>query len=153
MSTSELIWAYMVMNFFMCCNCFLGSPVAYGGVLVGLSAIMSFLVGVTSSSWYGYLIFLVYVGGLLVLFMYTIMLSSNYYTKMSAKFLFGGGFIALLMTVWVNTNHLKLITGVSCNQCSMDMQMSLFISLGLLLLLVFFTIIYIVLKRGKINIA
>nr|YP_010833232.1 NADH dehydrogenase subunit 6 [Philine kinglipini]WFG53979.1 NADH dehydrogenase subunit 6 [Philine kinglipini] len=64
----------MLLMFFPLCN----SPVSLGVVLIlasfGFVAMLSFF----SSWWYSYILFLVYIGGLLVLFIYVCLISSNY---------------------------------------------------------------------------
>nr|QNV12005.1 NADH dehydrogenase subunit 6 [Galba truncatula] len=55
----------------------LTSPVSLGGLLIFISICFVILISLISSAWYGYLLFLVYIGGLLVLFIYMCMISSN----------------------------------------------------------------------------
>nr|YP_009365218.1 NADH dehydrogenase subunit 6 [Spirula spirula]ARJ60735.1 NADH dehydrogenase subunit 6 [Spirula spirula] len=52
-------------------------PLSLGFILMLLAVCTSGLVGFIFFSWYGYLIFLVYIGGLLVMFMYIISLIPN----------------------------------------------------------------------------
>nr|AIT76120.1 NADH dehydrogenase subunit 6 [Lissachatina fulica] len=54
------------------------SPLVIMISLVILSILMSVISGCAFSYWFGLILFLVYVGGLLVLFMYITMISSNY---------------------------------------------------------------------------
>nr|ABL09060.1 NADH dehydrogenase subunit 6 [Odontoglaja guamensis] len=54
------------------------SPVSMGATLIMLSASMVMIMAVSASWWYSYILFLVYIGGLLVLFMYVCMISSNF---------------------------------------------------------------------------
>nr|YP_009113912.1 NADH dehydrogenase subunit 6 [Vertigo pusilla]AGC52877.1 NADH dehydrogenase subunit 6 [Vertigo pusilla] len=132
--------------------CFLQSPVALGGLLIFLSIFLSVSVGFQMSSWYGCILFMVYVGGLLVLFLYVIMLSSNFYLKASGKLL--GLFFLMtssLFMMYLTTSEFlgKMVLGFSGNECSLDLSLSLFLSLGLLLLLAFFSIVHVVLLKGK----
>nr|QNV11927.1 NADH dehydrogenase subunit 6 [Planorbarius corneus] len=53
------------------------SPVVLGMLLFFTSVFVVFVMSVFLSSWYSYILFLVYVGGLLVLFIYMCMMSSN----------------------------------------------------------------------------
>nr|QNV11810.1 NADH dehydrogenase subunit 6 [Peregriana peregra] len=53
------------------------SPVSLGGLLIFISISFVVLMNLMSSAWYGYLLFLIYIGGLLVLFIYMCMISSN----------------------------------------------------------------------------
>nr|YP_010718884.1 NADH dehydrogenase subunit 6 [Onychoteuthis compacta]WDQ44487.1 NADH dehydrogenase subunit 6 [Onychoteuthis compacta] len=52
-------------------------PLSLGFMLMLLTLCISGLVGMITFSWYGYLLFLVYIGGLLVMFMYVISLIPN----------------------------------------------------------------------------
>lgn len=64
----------ILLIFFPLCN----SPVSLGVVLIlarfGFVGILSFF----SSWWYSYILFLVYIGGLLVLFIYVCLIRSNF---------------------------------------------------------------------------
>nr|WMC21036.1 NADH dehydrogenase subunit 6 [Egea inermis] len=52
-------------------------PLSLGFMLMLLTLFISGLLGMVIFSWYGYLLFLVYIGGLLVMFMYVISLVPN----------------------------------------------------------------------------
>nr|YP_010944782.1 NADH dehydrogenase subunit 6 [Mastigoteuthis agassizii]WMC20880.1 NADH dehydrogenase subunit 6 [Mastigoteuthis agassizii]WMC20970.1 NADH dehydrogenase subunit 6 [Mastigoteuthis agassizii] len=52
-------------------------PLSLGFMLMMVMLCVSVLVGMVTFSWYGYLLFLVYIGGLLVMFMYVISLIPN----------------------------------------------------------------------------
>lgn len=52
-------------------------PLSLGFMLILLTLCVRGLVGIITFSWYGYLLFLVYIGGLLVMFMYVISLIPN----------------------------------------------------------------------------
>nr|YP_010454052.1 NADH dehydrogenase subunit 6 [Euprymna berryi]QXJ42029.1 NADH dehydrogenase subunit 6 [Euprymna berryi] len=53
-------------------------PLSLGFMLMNMVFIVSVLVSMIIFSWYGYLLFLVYVGGMLVMFMYVISLIPNF---------------------------------------------------------------------------
>nr|QXJ42081.1 NADH dehydrogenase subunit 6 [Euprymna sp. Type 1 GS-2021] len=53
-------------------------PLSLGFMLMNMVFIVSVLMGMIIFSWYGYLMFLVYVGGMLVMFMYVISLIPNF---------------------------------------------------------------------------
>nr|YP_010454169.1 NADH dehydrogenase subunit 6 [Sepiola affinis]QXJ42198.1 NADH dehydrogenase subunit 6 [Sepiola affinis] len=53
-------------------------PLSLGFMLMNMVFIVSILVSMIIFSWYGYLLFLVYVGGMLVMFMYVISLIPNF---------------------------------------------------------------------------
>ena len=132
--------------------CFLRSSVALGGLLIFLRIFLSVRVGFQLRRWYGCILFIVYVGGLLVLFLYVIILRRNFYLKTSGKLL--GLFFLLSSRLWVRyiteTQFIsKIILGLSRNECRLDLNLRLFLSLGLLLLLAFFSIVHVVLLKGK----
>nr|QBK82154.1 NADH dehydrogenase subunit 6 [Nassarius acuticostus] len=52
-------------------------PLSLGLVIMISTLLMCFISAVTLSSWYGYILFLIYVGGLLVMFAYVAALSPN----------------------------------------------------------------------------
>nr|WAP91511.1 NADH dehydrogenase subunit 6 [Grimpoteuthis sp.] len=53
-------------------------PLSLGFMLMVISIMSSILVSFISYSWYGYMLFLVYIGGMLVMFMYVISLIPNF---------------------------------------------------------------------------
>nr|QXJ42302.1 NADH dehydrogenase subunit 6 [Stoloteuthis sp. GS-2021] len=53
-------------------------PLSLGFMLMNMVLFISLLVGMVIFSWYGYLLFLVYIGGMLVMFMYIISLIPNF---------------------------------------------------------------------------
>nr|YP_010944836.1 NADH dehydrogenase subunit 6 [Abraliopsis morisii]WMC20988.1 NADH dehydrogenase subunit 6 [Abraliopsis morisii] len=66
-------------------------PLSLGFMLMLLTFCVSGLVSLLTFSWYGYLLFLVYIGGLLVMFMYVISLIPNLIflsSKVSMYFVF-----------------------------------------------------------------
>nr|ABL09034.1 NADH dehydrogenase subunit 6 [Bulla sp. TLT-2006] len=56
---------------------FAGGPLSLGALLVLLSLGMVCGISVVGSWWYSYVLFLVYIGGLLVMFIYVCLISSN----------------------------------------------------------------------------
>nr|QFG38939.1 NADH dehydrogenase subunit 6 [Austrofusus glans] len=52
-------------------------PLSLGLVIMLSTLLMCFISAITLSSWYGYILFLIYVGGLLVMFAYVAALSPN----------------------------------------------------------------------------
>nr|QIQ23135.1 NADH dehydrogenase subunit 6 [Rochia nilotica] len=74
----------------------MAQPLSLGLCIMILSSFSCILLGVMTSSWYGYILFLIYVGGLLVMFAYVSALAPNNFFS-SAKSLFGGFIILVLM--------------------------------------------------------
>nr|ATW72357.1 NADH dehydrogenase subunit 6 [Dolabella auricularia] len=74
------------------------NPISLGGVLVLISFCLVSLASLFSSWWYAYVLFLVYIGGLLVMFIYVCLVSSNY-------------------PFFVNPNQIVLLLSVSLGGC------------------------------------
>nr|YP_009538434.1 NADH dehydrogenase subunit 6 [Conus betulinus]AYU74159.1 NADH dehydrogenase subunit 6 [Conus betulinus] len=55
----------------------MSQPLSLGLVIMILTLFMCLVSGMTISAWYGYILFLIYVGGLLVMFAYVAALSPN----------------------------------------------------------------------------
>lgn len=55
----------------------IAQPLSLGLVIILSTLLMCFIRAMTLSSWYGYILFLIYVGGLLVIFAYVAALSPN----------------------------------------------------------------------------
>nr|AXF46501.1 NADH dehydrogenase subunit 6 [Penion ormesi]AXF46514.1 NADH dehydrogenase subunit 6 [Penion ormesi] len=55
----------------------MSQPLSLGLVIMTSTLLMCFISSITLSSWYGYILFLIYVGGLLVMFAYVAALSPN----------------------------------------------------------------------------
>nr|YP_010454039.1 NADH dehydrogenase subunit 6 [Heteroteuthis dagamensis]QXJ42016.1 NADH dehydrogenase subunit 6 [Heteroteuthis dagamensis] len=53
-------------------------PLSLGFMLMVMVLFISVLIGIIIFSWYGYLLFLVFIGGMLVMFMYVISLMPNF---------------------------------------------------------------------------
>nr|QTT61127.1 NADH dehydrogenase subunit 6 [Tritia corniculum]QTT61361.1 NADH dehydrogenase subunit 6 [Tritia sp. p LAG-2017] len=68
-------------------------PLSLGLVIMASTLLMCFISAITLSSWYGYILFLIYVGGLLVMFAYVAALSPNV--------LFGKGTPMVFFTIMI----------------------------------------------------
>nr|YP_010574719.1 NADH dehydrogenase subunit 6 [Triopha modesta]UZI00290.1 NADH dehydrogenase subunit 6 [Triopha modesta] len=67
------------------------NPVSMAAVVVAISLAVVSVISLFSSFWFSYVLFLVYVGGLLVMFIYICLVSSNYPFKFSVN-----GFICMI---------------------------------------------------------
>nr|YP_009509782.1 NADH dehydrogenase subunit 6 [Kelletia lischkei]AXF46398.1 NADH dehydrogenase subunit 6 [Kelletia lischkei] len=65
-------------------------PLSLGLVIMMSTLFMCFISAITLSSWYGYILFLIYVGGLLVMFAYVAALSPNVLFGKGTPMLFFG---------------------------------------------------------------
>lgn len=74
-------------------------PLRLGLCIIGISVFWCVLLGLTYSSWFSYVLFLIYVGGLLVIFVYVAALAPNTLFS-SLKSLIGiGATAAFLLTI------------------------------------------------------
>nr|YP_010458999.1 NADH dehydrogenase subunit 6 [Discus perspectivus]UUB71736.1 NADH dehydrogenase subunit 6 [Discus perspectivus] len=120
----------------------MGAPLP---LLVGtlfLSVCYVFLIIKMASAWYAYVLFLLYVGGLMVLFIYVCMLSSNQYT-LQLPFL-RGGFLMLVGGFFCDPLAPFLTEGTStlCWSGS-DLPLAVLLALVVLLLVVFLGLVQI----------
>nr|YP_010273978.1 NADH dehydrogenase subunit 6 [Bulinus globosus]QYJ56681.1 NADH dehydrogenase subunit 6 [Bulinus globosus] len=131
---------FLMVVFSMCIT-----PIPLGIALFFTSVFVVFLMSILLSSWYGYILFLVYVGGLLVLFMYMCIMSSNMSFFSNFSFM---TFTALTMVYLVSekfwSETTKNFLGFSNFESSYSMSMSIFLGLTLILLFSFLSIIRIV---------
>nr|YP_009471382.1 NADH dehydrogenase subunit 6 [Penion maximus]AVG72751.1 NADH dehydrogenase subunit 6 [Penion maximus] len=75
-------------------------PLSLGLVIMMSTLLMCFISAMTLSSWYGYILFLIYVGGLLVMFAYVAALSPNVLFGKGTPMLFFFLLIFPLMTIF-----------------------------------------------------
>nr|YP_009353861.1 NADH dehydrogenase subunit 6 [Myadora brevis]AQZ26166.1 NADH dehydrogenase subunit 6 [Myadora brevis] len=126
----------------------LNHPLSMGAMILLLSGLSSILIGMEVSSWFGYVIFLIYVGALLVMFAYVAALAPNPEFKLSFLFfVFMVGIIVfcylISLVYWPFSesqvlNLVGFIYGNSNVQSSMASSDGSFVlvGLGVLLLLV-----------------
>nr|QXU57718.1 NADH dehydrogenase subunit 6 [Omalonyx unguis] len=124
------------------------NPLIMGCCLFLLSLMLIKSVSMMSSVWFGYLMFMVYVGGMLVLFIYICMVTSNY--KFSLKFSFFGIIIEILfMGVIFTYNFIPPMKFLMCSSNTMgNFPMFLMYILIFFLLLIFFSIVHIIFKKN-----
>nr|YP_010944746.1 NADH dehydrogenase subunit 6 [Liocranchia reinhardtii]WMC20844.1 NADH dehydrogenase subunit 6 [Liocranchia reinhardtii] len=130
-------------------------PLSLGFMLMMVSLSVSSILGLVVFSWYGYLLFLVYIGGLLVMFMYVISLVPNL-IFLSSK-VFSYFFVILLgflmMNFMVNKELINVdmkevslldYSSMSMHGASMIMMYNNFLSyllLGIILLFVLISVV------------
>nr|QQV69869.1 NADH dehydrogenase subunit 6 [Opisthoteuthis sp. JN-2021] len=130
-------------------------PLSLGFMLMILSIISSMMVSFISYSWYGYMLFLVYVGGMLVMFMYVISLIPNtLFFSMKGVFFFFLFFFCVLLMIYFSFYsymNLNMMEFIYMNMNTMSMGNSglimlgynfyCYIMLGMLLLFVLISIV------------
>nr|AHX02658.1 NADH dehydrogenase subunit 6 [Aplysia kurodai] len=122
------------------------NPVSLGAVLVLISLCLVSLASLFSSWWYSYVLFLVYIGGLLVMFIYVCLVSSNYpfyinsnQITLSLVISLGGSYIMSLKPMTMSFLGGGLWDSGS-NLVS-DTSLSLFVGLVVLLLLMLLVVV------------
>nr|YP_002791082.1 NADH dehydrogenase subunit 6 [Onchidella celtica]AAR21545.2 NADH dehydrogenase subunit 6 [Onchidella celtica] len=130
----------------------MGSPLSLGGTLVLVSFALVSVVALISSTWYGYILFLVYVGGLLVLFIYVCMVSSNYPFTVNPSLMasaMAAGLLAMLLAPWSLPWR---VLGSSVSESGVELPLFLLMALVTILLAAFLATARIVLGPGSIKI-
>nr|YP_010610781.1 NADH dehydrogenase subunit 6 [Argonauta argo]WAP91601.1 NADH dehydrogenase subunit 6 [Argonauta argo]BCN86449.1 NADH dehydrogenase subunit 6 [Argonauta argo] len=130
-------------------------PLSLGFMILLVNIFMSMLIGFFSFSWYGYILFLVYVGGLMVMFMYIISLIPNliFFSKGMLLYLLMSFSLFMVMNYYSFYNYiikfnlkegmmdLKLkSTGFSSILMS-DYNFFSYVFLGVLLLLILISVV------------
>nr|YP_010454221.1 NADH dehydrogenase subunit 6 [Adinaefiola ligulata]QXJ42250.1 NADH dehydrogenase subunit 6 [Adinaefiola ligulata] len=103
-------------------------PLSLGFMLMSMVIIVSILMSMIIFSWYGYLLFLVYVGGMLVMFMYVISLIPNFiFLSNKVFFYFFSIFVSfMLMNFFMMKDMIEIgnKSGLMLNYDNMSMGMS-----------------------------
>nr|AOX15189.1 NADH dehydrogenase subunit 6 [Achatinella sowerbyana] len=141
---------FFLMNMFLMSYYWVTAPIILLFLITSCSMMISILMGIWHSVWYGYILFLLYVGGVLVLFMYTIILNSNMKTKFISvtymMFLFTLSLVMMLTVKDFSMLQLGVSVGLSN---SMMMNMYMFMLMGIVLLLVMLSILHLMISSGK----
>nr|YP_010574486.1 NADH dehydrogenase subunit 6 [Onchidium reevesii]ADZ61657.1 NADH dehydrogenase subunit 6 [Onchidium reevesii]UZH97727.1 NADH dehydrogenase subunit 6 [Onchidium reevesii] len=128
----------------------MGSPLSMGGALIATSFGVVSLMSIFSSSWYGYVLFLVYIGGLLVLFIYVCMVSSNFPFMINPSLAFSVFGLAGLAGLFMPSTQPKRILGGSLYETGAELSLFLFVSLVVILLAAFLAVARIVAGGGSL---
>nr|UBU96753.1 NADH dehydrogenase subunit 6 [Gyraulus sp. GE1] len=136
-----LFFFSMLFSFILFSFSIYSSPVYFSILLFCSSVFVVLFLTIYLSSWYSYLLFLVYVGGLLVLFMYLCLMSSN---EMLKK-VFPNVFLVVLVVLLMNFLNISDINpnflGYSNYESSYFLEMSVLLSLMVILLFTLFIIV------------
>nr|YP_001586130.1 NADH dehydrogenase subunit 6 [Reishia clavigera]AAZ74640.1 NADH dehydrogenase subunit 6 [Reishia clavigera] len=94
---------------------FMSQPLSLGLIVMASTLFMCVASAITLSSWYGYILFLIYVGGLLVMFAYVAALSPNVLFGSGTPLIFSmiSFFIFLVFLFNLNLVDLPLLNYVS----------------------------------------
>nr|YP_010043016.1 NADH dehydrogenase subunit 6 [Ampullaceana lagotis]QPC56785.1 NADH dehydrogenase subunit 6 [Ampullaceana lagotis] len=128
------------------------SPVSLGGLLIFISISFVILISLMSSAWYGYLLFLIYIGGLLVLFIYMCMISSNTMFKLEVPQVLLLLFTLLFYFSFLFSDLNYMFLGASTYDSGTSVKMSVFLSLVIILLVMFLAIVQIIKLKSSLQI-
>nr|YP_010970158.1 NADH dehydrogenase subunit 6 [Phyllidiella hageni]WNR50669.1 NADH dehydrogenase subunit 6 [Phyllidiella hageni] len=78
-----MLFLFCFCSFLIFCLPLFKNPISMTAVVVMISLAMVMVISFLSSYWFSYVLFLVYVGGLLVLFIYICLTSSNFPFKLN----------------------------------------------------------------------
>lgn len=128
-------------------------PVRLGGLLIFIRVSFVVLINLISRAWYGYLLFLIYIGGLLVLFIYICIIRSNTIFKLELPqvillFILLRFYFRFMFTD-INYNFL----GQSSFDSGISIKISVFISLVIILLIIFLGVVQIIKLKSSLQIA
>nr|YP_007475216.1 NADH dehydrogenase subunit 6 [Placida sp. 1 NY-2013]AGC56257.1 NADH dehydrogenase subunit 6 [Placida sp. 1 NY-2013] len=121
------------------------TPSSMAAAIVFLSGALVSSMALTSSHWFSYVLFLVYVGGLLVMFIYVCLVSSNFPFKLNlSRGVLSLG-VSLLLLTSVSSPELKSVLGSNNWGAGSDLldesNLSLFLFLAVLLLLMLLVVV------------
>nr|YP_010032934.1 NADH dehydrogenase subunit 6 [Protaeolidiella atra]QOW38668.1 NADH dehydrogenase subunit 6 [Protaeolidiella atra] len=122
------------------------SPVNLIGILLSISLLSTLVLSLFGSFWYSYILFLVYVGGLLVLFIYICLVSSNFFISIDLNMIMVM-FSSAVVTFSFNLNfpYPKLFLGLSGSSCGASLleesNISIFMFLVVLLLMMLLVVV------------
>nr|AZN62401.1 NADH dehydrogenase subunit 6 [Achatinella fulgens] len=140
---------FFLVNMLLMSYYWVTAPIILLFLIISCSMMLSILMGLSHSVWYGYILFLLYVGGVLVLFMYTVILSSNMKIKLISitHMMF---FIVLSLVIGLMVKDFSMLQlGISVSLSSKMMNMYMFMLMGIVLLLVMLSILHLMISSGK----
>nr|YP_009262615.1 NADH dehydrogenase subunit 6 [Elysia ornata]ANI87281.1 NADH dehydrogenase subunit 6 [Elysia ornata] len=142
----NLLWGFLLLSF--CLSISLSmfkTPSSMAATIVFLSGGLVSCMALMSSYWFSYVLFLVYVGGLLVMFIYVCLVSSNFPFKLDLSWgVFSLGLSGLLLSS-VSSPELKSVLGhnnwSSGSDLMEDSNLPLFLFLTVLLLVMLLVVV------------
>nr|AML25897.1 NADH dehydrogenase subunit 6 [Staphylinidae sp. BMNH 1274207] len=98
---------FIFLNLFLSiCMLFMNHPMSMGMILLTQTIMITLITGLmTMNFWYSYILFLVMIGGMLILFIYMTSIASNEKFKFSFNFFFTMSFMILLILMFFMINY------------------------------------------------
>nr|QNN93041.1 NADH dehydrogenase subunit 6 [Platynereis sp. 1 PA-2020] len=141
-----LILNTTIITFFFSCLISL-SPVNLGITVLLTALSIASIISISASSWFGFIMFIIYVGGMLVMFAYFAALQPNQYITSWSWLLTPSWFLGLLSMLYNNTS----IFWTSFTPNVTEIYSSANIAIPLLLALVLFLALIVVVKTARAN--
>nr|YP_004222138.1 NADH dehydrogenase subunit 6 [Berthellina sp. TLT-2006]ABK92218.1 NADH dehydrogenase subunit 6 [Berthellina sp. TLT-2006] len=136
---------YLLSVFLLFCFPLFKNPLSMMGILVCMSLSFVGFISILSSSWFSYVLFLVYVGGLLVLFMYICLINSNYSFNLSASWVLFFGIMSLYLSIDSESHdNFRFLGGGNFNGGEELVELSnlsIFLFLGVVLLVMLLVVV------------
>nr|YP_009498345.1 NADH dehydrogenase subunit 6 [Biomphalaria pfeifferi]AWK49456.1 NADH dehydrogenase subunit 6 [Biomphalaria pfeifferi] len=129
---------FMLVSIFLMVSFISSSPVSLGISLFFTSVFVVLIMSVFFNMWYSYILFLVYIGGLLVLFIYMCMMSTNEKFHFKLVILY---FLPIFLFLQTSEVIGSKFMGYSCYESSYYMSMSMFLSLVVVLFITLLSIL------------
>nr|YP_009462889.1 NADH dehydrogenase subunit 6 [Biomphalaria straminea]AUW35087.1 NADH dehydrogenase subunit 6 [Biomphalaria straminea] len=128
----------MLISIFLMISFISSSPVSLGISLFFTSVFVVMIMSIFFNMWYSYILFLVYIGGLLVLFIYMCMMSSNekFHFKLVVLYL-----LPMFFFLQASSETSFKFLGYSGYESSYYMSMSMFLGLVIILFLTLLSIL------------
>nr|AWK49508.1 NADH dehydrogenase subunit 6 [Biomphalaria glabrata] len=129
----------MLISIFLMVSFISSSPVSLGISLFFTSVFVVLIMSIFFNVWYSYILFLVYIGGLLVLFIYMCMMSTNEKFHFKLVILY---FLPIFLFFSEKSNEVETkFLGYSCYESSYYMSMSMFLGLVMVLFITLLSIL------------
>lgn len=129
-------------------------PISIGGILILIRITLVVLIGLISRRWYAFVLFLVYIGGLLVLFIYVCIVRRNYSIRIKIQGLVIGLLIRSLVSLRIDFSLTGQFLGsnryATGSYIVRDPVIPLFIGLVVFLLFVFLAIVRVITRGGAL---
>lgn len=143
----ELEIFYVLSVFLILCFPLLKNPVGIVGTLVCMSLVFVRFISTLSRRWFSFVLFLVYVGGLLVLFMYICLIRRNYSFGLNISWVIFAAIVSVYLGDNVNEesyDNFRFLGGGNFDGGSElveSVNLSIFLFLGILLLIILLVVV------------
>lgn len=145
-----IISIYFFVIFILIFLPLMNTPITLGSVILFLTFFSCLILAIVSISWFSYILFLIYIGGLIVIFIYVCLLRSNYIFVPLPQFMFFLiGILSFVLSLLYNfqLNNLifsdnleRVITGRELREIT---NLSLLVSLAIILFINLLAVVYV----------